>query len=130
MSLSATFVDHASTPREDTATLLVIIWIATVLTYLATSLGAGENLSTDDAMRLVQVRDLLAGQGWFDLTQYRLNPPDGVAMHWSRLIDVPIAALIRAGTMVLPQAMAEGVATILWPTVLLLIFLAGVARLA
>ena len=51
----------------------------------------GTDLSTDDAMRLVEVRDLLAGQGWFDLTQYRLSPPGGVAMHWSRLVDVPLA---------------------------------------
>ncbi len=27
----------------------------------------------DDVMRLVQIRDLMAGQGWFDLTQYRLG---------------------------------------------------------
>ena len=31
----------------------------------------------DSTMRLVQVRDLLAGQGWFDLVQHRLAPPDG-----------------------------------------------------
>src|ERR1700733_1318490 len=47
---------------------------------------------TDDATRLVQVHDFLAGQGWFDLTQYRIDPPDGLLMHWSRLVDVPIAA--------------------------------------
>jgi hypothetical protein len=130
MSLSTISVDPAAAPQADTRVLLCIIWAATVLTYLVTSFGAGENLSTDDAMRLVQVRDLLAGQGWFDTTQYRLNPPDGVAMHWSRLIDLPIAVLIRAGATVLPQAMAERIATIVWPTALLLIFLAGVVRLA
>src|SRR3954468_13063079 len=62
MSLSATYVDRASAPQADPRTLLFVIWIATVLTYLATSSGLGENLSTDDAMRLVEVRDLLAGQ--------------------------------------------------------------------
>src|SRR4051812_43701366 len=128
MSLSVISVDGDCAPRADTRTLLFIIWAATVLTYLGTSFGTGENLSTDDAMRLVQVRDLLVGQAWFDPTQYRLNPPDGVAMHWSRLIDLPIAALIRAGAMLLPQAIAERMATILWPAALLLIFLAGVAR--
>src|SRR2546421_22451 len=83
-----------------------------------------------DGIRLVEVRDLLAGQGWFDLAQYRLNPPDGVVMHWSRLIDLPLAMLIRAGETVLPSAIAERVAAIIWPAALLLIFLAGVARLA
>lgn len=47
----------------------------------------------DDAMRLVQVRDWLAGQSWFDVTQYRLSPPGGASMHWSRLVDMPIAAV-------------------------------------
>ena len=38
--------------------------------------------------------DFLAGQSWFDVTQYRSNPPIGAPMHWSRLVDVPIAGLI------------------------------------
>ncbi len=46
---------------------------------------------TDDNMRMMQVRDLIAGQGWFDLRQYRLSPPGGADMHWSRLVDLPIA---------------------------------------
>src|SRR5260370_41349134 len=98
MSLSATFADAAiPKPGAETRALLIIIWLATVMAQLLTGLGAKSGMSTDDAMRLVEVRDLLAGQGWFDLTQYRLNPPDGVVMHWSRLIDLPLALLIRAG---------------------------------
>ena len=92
MSLSATVAAVPHEPAE-TRKLLLLIWAVTVATYLLDRPGADQDLSTDDAMRLVQVRDLLAGQGWFDLTQYRLNPPDGVAMHWSRLIDLPIAIL-------------------------------------
>jgi len=50
---------------------------------------------TDDNMRLMQVRALLAGQGWYDLTNYRLDPALGGAnIHWSRLVDLPIAGLI------------------------------------
>src|SRR5947209_2638201 len=49
---------------------------------------------TDDNMRMMQVRALLHGQGWFDLRQYRLNPPYGANIHWSRLVDLPIAGLI------------------------------------
>ncbi|MGZ2411840.1 hypothetical protein ACUXST_001261 [Sphingomonas sp. F9_3S_D5_B_2] len=49
---------------------------------------------TDDNMRMMQVRGLLHGQGWFDLRQYRLNPPFGANIHWSRLVDLPIAGLI------------------------------------
>ena len=49
---------------------------------------------TDDNLRMSQVRALLAGQGWFDLRQYRLNPPAGADIHWSRFVDLPIAGLI------------------------------------
>src|ERR1044072_5729070 len=45
---------------------------------------------TDDNMRIMQVRALLAGQGWYDLPQHRLA---GSNIHWSRLVDLPIAAL-------------------------------------
>jgi len=126
MSLSATYAAAAPHPRAETVSLVLIVWAATV----AASLLAVPGLSTDDAMRLVQVRDWLAGQSWFDLTQYRLMPPDGVAMHWSRLVDLPLAALIRLGALALPQALAEWTATIVWPAALWLLLLAGVARLS
>jgi hypothetical protein len=51
---------------------------------------------TDDNMRMMQVRGLLHGQDWYDLRQYRLNPPFGANIHWSRLVDLPIAGLILA----------------------------------
>jgi hypothetical protein len=50
---------------------------------------------TDDNMRLMQVRALLAGQGWYDLRQYRMDPAlGGFDIHWSRIVDLPIAGLI------------------------------------
>lgn len=79
----------------------------------------------DDALRLVQVRDLLGGQGWFDTTQHRINPPAGGLMHWSRLIDVQIAGLILLLRPFLGSALAEQWAVALYPPLLLLpLFLA------
>ena len=49
---------------------------------------------TDDNLRMSQVRALLAGQDWFDLRQHRLTPPLGIDVHWSRLVDLPLAGLI------------------------------------
>lgn len=49
---------------------------------------------TDDNMRFAQVRALLGGQGWYDLRQHRVDPPGGISIHWSRLVDLPIAGLI------------------------------------
>ncbi|MCY7399043.1 MAG: AcrB/AcrD/AcrF family protein [Sphingomonas bacterium] len=52
---------------------------------------------TDDNLRMAQVRALLGGQGWFDLGQHRLDPVHGGAdIHWSRLVDLPLAGLILA----------------------------------
>ena len=51
---------------------------------------------TDDNLRMSQVRALLNGQDWYDLRQYKLNPPEGANVHWSRLVDLPLAGLILA----------------------------------
>jgi len=110
--------------------LILIVWVAAIASFLISSLNTGVVFSTDDAMRLVQVRDLLAGQDWFDTTQHRMNPPAGLPMHWSRLIDLPLAALIKAGTSFFPAARAELIAAWVWPCGLLLVFLFGIARLA
>ena len=48
---------------------------------------------TDDNMRMAQVDALLRGQGWYDLRQHKLNPPVGYNIHWTRLVDLPIAAI-------------------------------------
>ncbi|MGN6459853.1 MAG: hypothetical protein ACTHLY_01485 [Pseudolabrys sp.] len=118
----------APDPRAETRILLVIIWITAVFS-LTMSFGFN-SLSPDDAMRLVQVRDLLAGQSWFDLTQYRLAPPHGVVTHWSRLVDLPLALLISLFKLVMPQAMAEKATLVVWPILLLLGYLAGVTQIA
>jgi hypothetical protein len=108
--------------------LTVVIWAATAAALLAMHPRVFDTMSTDDLMRLVEVRDFLAGQSWFDLTQYRLHPPFGVAMHWSRIVDLPIAALILLLSPVLGRASAEIVVSALWPLLLLLpvLALAGV----
>lgn len=114
--------------RNDRLNFLVLMW-AVALFSLFMSSGLN-HLSTDDAMRLVGVRDFLAGQGWFDLTQYRLNPPNGVEIHWSRLIDLPLALLIKFGSMFVRTSLAEQFLLAIWPSALLLAFLSGIARLA
>jgi hypothetical protein len=86
---------------------------------------------TDDNMRIMQVRGLLHGQGWFDLRQYRLNPPFGANIHWSRLVDLPIAGLILLLRPLIGGAAAErwavGIAPLL-PQLLLLFSLALTVR--
>src|SRR6185312_16839850 len=51
---------------------------------------------TDDAVRLVLVRQLRSGQaGWYHPEIFRLQVPTGALMHWSRLVDGGIAGLDR-----------------------------------
>lgn len=85
----------------------------------------------DDIMRLVQVRDLLAGQSWFDLSQHRVDAPNGgVAMHWSRLVDIPLALAILALTPLIGPAAAETVALVAIPLLTLAIVMLLAARIA
>ncbi|HUG45304.1 MAG TPA: AcrB/AcrD/AcrF family protein, partial [Sphingomicrobium sp.] len=70
---------------------------------------------TDDNMRMMQVRALLDGQDWFDLRQYRVSAPLGANMHWSRLVDLPLAGLILALGPFLGGPEAERVAVALAP---------------
>ncbi|MEH3103056.1 MAG: hypothetical protein PGN12_04040 [Sphingomonas phyllosphaerae] len=83
----------------------------------------------DDSMRLLEVRDWLAGQGWFDVAQHRLNGGD-FPMHWSRLVDLPLAAVIVLLRPVLGAALAEQVAVVAVPLLTLLAVLALVASIA
>ena len=82
---------------------------------------------TDDNMRISQVRALLHGQGWFDLRQYRLNPPTGANIHWSRLVDLPLAGIILALRPLVGGANAEKSAIAVAPMLPLLLLLFSTA---
>jgi hypothetical protein len=78
----------------------------------------------DNAMRLVEVRDFIAGQAWFDTTEARLNPPTGTPMHWARWIDAAIAAPIVVLTPFVGRQNAEIATAFIWPFGLLALFMA------
>jgi hypothetical protein len=84
----------------------------------------------DDMMRLAQVRDWIAGQGINDWTQYRMAPPEGSPMHWSRINDIGIAALILIATPFAGQANAEMFAVLVYPALLFACALFLSARIA
>lgn len=92
--------------------LLVLIGLCVGTLPFATDYVGADN---DDVMRLVEVRDYLAGQGWFDMMQYRLGLVPGTLMHWSRLVDWPIASLIRLAGLWFPPHTAEAIALAIWP---------------
>lgn len=102
----------------------IAIFILTLCALAAIGAGRWEGgLGTllqgpDDQMRMVQVRDWLAGQGWTDTVQRRLDPPEGVAMHWSRIADLPLAAVAAAARPFADAGRAERIAAIVVPPLL------------
>ncbi len=107
-------------------------WALICVVFVARALVTGSTQplisDSDDAMRLSVVRDFLAGQNWFDHTQYRLNVPHGAEIPWSRLVDLPIAALVLLFQPLVGD-FAYTLAAWVWPLLLLLGLLAVSARL-
>ncbi|MFW2850503.1 AcrB/AcrD/AcrF family protein [Sphingomonas sp. TX0543] len=110
--------------------LTLLAWAVIALWYVIQRWAAIHWLSlgdTDDNMRLMQVRALLDGQGWYDLRNYRLNPPGGFNIHWTRLVDLPIAALILLFRPFLGTGEAERLACGIAPLLPLSLALVGLA---
>lgn len=108
------------------ATALTLVMSASTAAYVL----RGGFADPDDAMRLVEVRAWLGGQGWYDLAAHRLDPPLGASMHWSRLVDLPTAALIRLFSVAVDTATAEHWACVAVPTLWLLGLYLAMGRLA
>ena len=119
--------DLASGRRLIWTALGVTLIVSVVLAWHDADLGKALG-DTDDAMRLVLVRDLLSGRGWWDQLAPRLQPPLGSYMHWSRLVDGGLAAMTWTfGRFLSPQA-AELATRLVWP--LMWIFPAVLSALA
>ena len=101
---------------------LLILWliISAILIFSARDVIINRSgWDPDDQLRLVQLRDFLGGQSWFDTNQYRLNPPYGAPMHWSRLIELPLALVVLITRPFFGQAIAEMIAGTLVPLITL-----------
>lgn len=112
---------------------LLLVWLGWASTLVGLSwpsIAAFRLPEADDAMRLIEVRDWLAGQSWFDVSQHRMNQPWGLSMHWSRLLDVPLGAIISALRPWAGQRAAETAAAVIVPMVTLGACMALVATLA
>jgi hypothetical protein len=118
--------------RPHFALLLAAAWGLVLVELLAQYWGmTGTTLpDADDAMRLVEVRDFLAGQGWFDLHQARVNPPAGFDSHWSRLIDAGLAGLYLLFRLMADTPLAERLMLALWPVLWLLPVMGAAAAIA
>lgn len=118
-----------------TAGKMQLMFVFAILIYaIRQKAGFGEILSgldfadNDDVMRLLSVRAWLDGQGWFDMTQHRFLPPEGLSLHWSRYVDAAIGSLIAFLGLFLAPETAERFGVALWPGLVFVTFLAVIAR--
>jgi hypothetical protein len=116
--------DSAAAATPNVTPLRLAIWailfqLAWNAKRLPDILREGWMPDADDFMRLHQIRNWLAGHGWFDASEPRMDPGTGGDLHWSRLVDVPIGFLIRFLELLASPVMAERMAAIVWPTMLL-----------
>jgi hypothetical protein len=113
--------------------LVLAIWLGACVWLIWSRWGAIHWFAlgdTDDNMRMSQVRAWLNGQGWYDLRQYKLNPPAGFDIHWSRLVDLPIAGLILIFRPLVGGRLAEQIAVTVAPLIPLLVALFSAALAA
>ncbi len=109
---------------------VVLFWIAVAASMVYGRWAAIQGFGlgdTDDNLRMMQVRGLLAGQGWYDLSQPRLA---GSNVHWSRLVDLPIAGLKLLFTPLFGGRTAETIAVAAAPLLPMLAAMAAVAAIA
>ncbi|MGH7023730.1 MAG: hypothetical protein ACREEB_09080 [Caulobacteraceae bacterium] len=97
-------------------TTLVVGVAVCVVMALSRSVMPGFR-DTDDATRLIMVRALADGRGWYDQAIARFDPPHGLWMHWSRLLDGGIAGMILLLRQFMSPASAEYWTRYLWPLI-------------
>ena len=114
-------------------TIVRAVMIGWALASLILTLAMADSIATlrfpdpDDAMRLLEVRDWLAGQSWWDVAQHRFNHGQ-FPMHWSRLVDIPLAIVLTLAAP-LGEAAATRVAMVSVPLVSLLAAMALLAQI-
>lgn len=112
---------------------VLIVWLLCAAALIA---GRWDSILTlgfadpDDALRYVQVNDWIGGQGWSDLNQYRGSAIDDAPMHWSRLVDIPIAGTLLAARALFAAPLADRIALTAVPLLLLLALAGTVFALA
>lgn len=110
--------------------VVVLVWLAACALFVWQKWGGIVGFAlgdTDDNLRMAQVRAWLNGQSWYDLRQYRFDPAFGGAnIHWSRLVDLPIAGLILLGKLFTTGANAERIAVAVAPLLPYVVLLTGI----
>ncbi|MEO1407690.1 MAG: hypothetical protein AAFV54_14550, partial [Pseudomonadota bacterium] len=107
------------------------VWfVAAAFTAVAMTMASDPALvwrtfgDTDDATRLIQVRALLDGAGWYNTTLPQIGLPEALTSHWSRLVDVPLAGLLWFGGLFFDDRTADTIVRAIWPVLFLIAMMA------
>lgn len=76
----------------------------------------------DDQLRGIEIKQFLAGKGWYDMVISGVATPQAYISPWSRLVDAPYAILATVFSHLMNSSMALTVAEKIWPPVMLLGF--------
>jgi hypothetical protein len=98
----------------------VVVWIYAVLActfYTQNGPMSGHLFGFDDHVRMTQVLNWINGAGWYDRTIMRANPPEGFHTLWTRIVDIPIAAVVLVAQQFVDQRTAALIASIVVPNV-------------
>lgn len=126
-------LDRRARPGDRPGRAIFLVWAGLcglLLAMAGDDIAQGRLPGSDSMLRLAQVRDLIAGQGWYDLHQYRIAPGQGVSLNLSRLVDAPLWLSIALLTPLVGQAAAEQATMIAVPLLILGLVLAVVGRIA
>lgn len=109
------------------AALTVVVQFGAALNGFSAILTGGL-VDTDDYMRLTRVAYLWQSGAWFDAVFPRIDPPNGLALHWTRPMDILLlagaglatpflgfqAALFWWGALVSPALLVVSLCAVVW----------------
>jgi hypothetical protein len=112
-------------PFRGLVALLLIFFVWCHLVHPNSYIAKSMLLDTDDHMHFVQATDLLDGVDWFDRTIERLGGEGGTKLHFSRLVDLPLAGILSIFETIMPREYAIPLTALLMPTIMFGLLLAA-----
>ncbi|WP_394152168.1 hypothetical protein [Vibrio maritimus] len=112
--------------------IIIVVWVVvfcTAFIYSFPSILNGDLGDNDNYMRLHQVSTFIQSPSLYQLPLERFNPEDGRVMHWSRIVDVPVALVIWLTGYVVSEPLAVALSLFFVPTLYFLGLLYLMARL-
>lgn len=105
--------------RHLTLVAMILAFVIMLFDLADGSLYLGD---IDDLLRRLQVRELLRTGAWYDRTLPMISMPEAYVSPWSRIVDLPYAAIAKGLSPFVGQEAALNVAFLVWPPVMLLAY--------